>query len=84
MNKKNEMPDINELNDVFGVGDEELEALPKRQLDMDLLKKTIRYREGSVSAIEAIVSLIDEIEQSGVGYISVEELKETLFNAFDE
>lgn len=86
MSKEKEMPNIDDLDGVFGerVDSEDKKCQGERALDMSLLKKTIKYREGSIFAIKAIVALIDEIEESGVGYVSVEELKETLFNAFGE
>lgn len=53
-------------------------------LDFDALRLVIKYQKALPSAVENIVALIDEIEASGVGYVSIEEVKETLLKSFND
>ena len=51
-------------------------------LDFGTLRKVAKYQKAMPQAIEDIVILIDELENSGVGYVSTDELKETLLKSF--
>ena len=53
-------------------------------LDFDALRLVIKYQKALPSAVESIVSLINELDASGVGYVSTEELKEVLLKFFNE
>ena len=53
-------------------------------LDFDTLRKVAKYHEAMPQAIENIVALIDELETSGISYVSTDELKETLLKSFKE
>lgn len=56
-------------------------------LDFDTLRKVAKYQKAMPQAIENIVNivaLIDELETSGISYVSTDELKETLLKSFKE
>lgn len=53
-------------------------------LDFDTLRKVAKYQKAMPQAIENIVALIDELETSGISYVSTDELKETLLKSFKE
>lgn len=53
-------------------------------LDFGTLRKVAKYHEAMPQAIENIVALIDELETSGISYVSTDELKETLLKSFEE
>lgn len=53
-------------------------------LDFDTLRKVAKYQKAMPQAIESIVALIDELETSGISYVSTDELKETLLKSFKE
>lgn len=51
-------------------------------LDFEAIKLAIKYHEAMPQAIRNIVALIDELETSGVGYVAIDELKETFLKSF--
>ena len=53
-------------------------------LDFNAVKMAVKYHEAMPKAIQNIVSLIDELEASGVGYVSTDEVKEALLKSFNE
>ncbi len=53
-------------------------------LDFNTVKMAVKYHEAMPKAIQNIVSLIDELEASGVGYVSTDEVKEALLKSFNE
>lgn len=53
-------------------------------LDFGTLRKVAKYQKAMPQAIENIVALIDELETSGISYVSTDELKETLLKSFEE
>lgn len=53
-------------------------------LDFEMVKMAVKYHEAMPQAIENIVALIDELETSGISYVSTDELKETLLKSFKE
>lgn len=63
---------------------EQKTALTNPCLDFDAVRMAVKYHEAMPKAIKNIVALIDEIDASGVGYVSTEELKEVLLKSFNE
>lgn len=51
-------------------------------LDFEIVKLAVRYHEAMPQAIKNIIDLVYELDTSGVGYVSTEELKETLLKSF--
>lgn len=63
---------------------EQKTSLANPCLDFDAVRMAVKYHEAMPKAIKNIVVLIDEIDASGVGYVSTEELKEVLLKSFNE
>lgn len=53
-------------------------------LDFEMVKMAVKYHEAMPRAIKNIVDLVYELDASGVGYVSTDELKETLLKSFKE
>lgn len=53
-------------------------------LDFEMVKMAVKYHEAMPRAIKNIVDLVYELDASGIGYVSTNELKETLLKSFKE
>lgn len=51
-------------------------------LDFEMVKMAVKYHEAMPRAIKNIVDLVYELDTSGIGYVSTDELKETLLKSF--
>lgn len=53
-------------------------------LDFEIVKLAVIYHDAMPSAIKNIVALIDDVEASGIGYVSTAELKDALLKSFNK
>lgn len=53
-------------------------------LDFDAVRLAVIYHDAMPSAIKNIVALIDDVEASGIGYVSTAELKDALLKSFNK